>query len=82
VEVFTLLSDKSQAAPVWLAKYHEAIQLYRGCKFEEAGRMFESLLSEIGDEDYLCRMYAGRCTAHQASPPPANWTGAFTLTEK
>ena len=82
VEVFALLSDKSQTAPAWLEQYHEAIRLYRGREFEQAGRMFQAVMSEIGDEDYLCRMYDGRCAAYRASPPSADWNGAFTLTEK
>ena len=82
VEVFALLSDRSQSAPSWLEKYHEAIRLYRGREFEPAGRMFQAVMSEIGEEDYLCRMYDGRCATYRASPPSADWNGAFTLTEK
>jgi len=82
VEVFALLSDRSLPAPGWLARYHEAIELYRGREFERAGQMFEAVLTEIGDEDYLCRMYVRRCAAYCANPPPADWNGAFALTEK
>ncbi len=82
VEVFTLLSDASQPAPVWLARYHEAVQLYRGREFERAGQMFEAVLQAIGGEDFLCRMYLGRCATYQACPPSNDWNGAFTLTEK
>ena len=82
VEVFALLSDRTQPAPAWLAQYHEAIQLYRVRDFAVASRMFEAVAGEIGEEDFLCAMYAGRCAAYQAAPPPADWNGAFTLTEK
>ncbi len=82
VEVFALLSDRTQPAPAWLPQYHEAIQLYRVRDFAVAGRMFEAVASEIGTEDFLCAMYAGRCAAYQAAPPPADWNGAYTLTEK
>src|SRR5205085_2330549 len=80
VEVFTLLSDKSQPAPAWLAKYHQAIDLYRGRKFDEAQKMFEETATEIGSVDFLCEMYVQRCAAYQSNPPPENWNGAFTLT--
>ena len=40
VEVFGLLSDRSQPQPAWLAIYHEAVKLYRARKFSEAAQTF------------------------------------------
>ena len=82
VEVFSLLSDRSIPPPAWLAKYHEGIRLYRGRKFAEAIQQFETAQYEIGTEDFLCEMYLSRCAAYQISPPPENWDGSFTLSEK
>jgi len=82
VEVFALLSDISQPPPVWLAKYHEAIKLYRGRKFAEAANCFEAARKEIGAKDYFCEMYIERCEAYIEQPPPENWDGSYTLTEK
>ena len=82
VEVFTLLSDRSQPPPVWLAAYHEGIHLYRGRKFAEAGVRFQQAQEQIGGDDFLCEMYRSRCEACQLSPPPENWDGSFTLAEK
>ena len=82
VEVFALLSSRAQPAPPWLAKYHEAIRLYRGREFAPAGRLFEVVAGEIGATDFLCSMYVGRCAEYQSMPPPADWNGAYTLTEK
>ena len=82
VETFTLLSDRSQPAPAWLAAYHEAIQLFRGRQFDRAGELFKGVLREIGGQDHICEMYIGRCAAYVATPPPEDWNGAFTLTEK
>jgi adenylate cyclase len=81
VEVFALLGDSSQSPPAWLAVYHEAIKLYRGRKFSEAGKLFENTQKEIGG-DFLCEMYLSRCAAYQLSPPPENWDGSFALAEK
>ena len=82
VEVFALLGDRAQPAPAWLAKYHEAIRLYRGREFARAGEMFGDVAGEIGATDFLCSMYVGRCSEYQSTPPPADWNGAYTLTEK
>ena len=82
IEVFTLLGDRSQSAPDWLAQYHEAIKLYLGREFKIASELFQKVRQELGGHDYLCEMYIETCLAHQNTPPPANWNGAFTLTEK
>ena len=82
VEVFGLLSDRSQPEPLWLARYHEAIRLYRERQFDRAGELFKEVLQEIGGPDFLCDMYIARCAAYHAAPPPPNWSGAFMLTEK
>jgi adenylate cyclase len=82
VEVFGLISDRTVPPPAWLAKYHEAIKLYRTRKFAEAAAQFKAVREEIGGEDFLCEMYLSRCDAYQSSPPPENWDGSFTLSEK
>jgi adenylate cyclase len=82
IEVFTLLSDRSQPAPAWLPKYHEAIQLYRARRFSEAEGLFKATLIEIGGEDFLCQMYLEQCAKFRTMPPPPNWTGSFALSEK
>jgi adenylate cyclase len=82
VEVFTLLGDRSQPAPAWLEKYLDAVKLYRGRKFAESAAQFESAQKEIGGEDFLCEMYVKRCKAYIEQPPPENWDGSYTLSEK
>lgn len=82
IEVFTLLSDRSQPAPAWLAKYHEGIRLFRGREFADAIACFQETGREIGGEDFLCQMYIGRCTDCLRQSPPPDWDGSFTLTEK
>jgi adenylate cyclase len=82
VEVFGVLSDRSQPPPAWLAAYHEAIKLYRGRQFAQAISRFENVQKEIGGGDYLCTMYAGRCAEYIKQPPPEDWDGSYTLSEK
>jgi adenylate cyclase len=82
IEVFFLLGDRSQSAPMWLKKYQNAVQLYRGRKFAEAAVQFEDVRTQIGGDDYLCEMYIERCKACVEEPPPADWDGSFKLTEK
>jgi adenylate cyclase len=82
IEVFTLLSDRSKPAPVWLAKYHDGVRLYRERQFAAATARFQEVEQEIGGEDFLCRMYIGRCTACLQQTLASDWDGSFTLTEK
>ena len=82
VEVFGLLSDRSQPPPTWLVTYHAAVKLYRQRQFPEAADRFEFTRQEIGGADFLCEMYLSRCRAYELSPPPADWDGSFTLAEK
>jgi adenylate cyclase len=82
VEVFSLLSDRSQPPPAWLATYHEAIKLYRAQKFPAAAARFDDARKEMSGEDFLCTMYRLRCAAYEQKPPPEDWDGSFTLEEK
>jgi adenylate cyclase len=82
VEVFGLLSDRTQPTPAWLGTYHAAVKLYRHRQFQEAADRFEFTRQEIGGEDFLCEMYLSRCRACELSPPPPDWDGSFTLAEK
>jgi hypothetical protein len=76
------LSYRSQPAPAWLAKYHDAVKMYRGRQFAEAASRFETAAREIGGRDFLCEMYLERCGAFIRQPPPADWDGSDALTEK
>jgi hypothetical protein len=56
--------------------------LYRRRQFAAAAARFKSLHQSIGPGDFLCEMYQLRCEACQLSPPPDNWDGSYTLSEK
>jgi adenylate cyclase len=82
IEVFTLLGDRSQPPPPWLAKYHDGIRRYRARQFTDAIARFQEAAREIGGEDFLCRMYLDRCAACLQQAPGPEWDSSFTLAEK
>jgi len=82
IEVFTPLGETGTASPPWLERYHAAIALYRQRSFTEALAGFEAVAIEIGGNDRLCEMYIDQCRAFMVNPPPPDWDGAWTLTEK
>ncbi len=82
IEVFAVLSDAATPAPAWLARWHEAVAHFRAARFAEAASLFREVGSEIGDEDFLCEMYLARIAIYAIDPPPADWDGAHTLSEK
>ncbi|HEY1663151.1 MAG TPA: adenylate/guanylate cyclase domain-containing protein [Verrucomicrobiae bacterium] len=82
IETFVVLSDRSQPPPAWLAKYHEAIQLYRGRQFEQAMAKFREAQQEIGVEDFLCDMYIEQCENLFHQGLKSGWDGSFALSEK
>lgn len=82
IEVFALLSDAATPAPAWLARWHEAVEHFRAARFAEAARLFRDVAAEIGGDDFLCEMYLARIAEYELSPPPADWDGAHTLSEK
>jgi len=82
IEVFTPLGEAGMACPPWLEPYHAAIALYRRRAFAEALAGFEAVAIEIGGHDRLCEIYVEQCRAFAVDPPPPDWDGAWTLTEK
>ncbi|HTB84813.1 MAG TPA: adenylate/guanylate cyclase domain-containing protein [Candidatus Sulfotelmatobacter sp.] len=82
IETFTLLSDSTVPPPAWLETYHMAVKMYRRREFKEAAGRFKFTREQIPGGDFLCEMYLSRCEAYQASPPPPDWDGSFTLSEK
>jgi adenylate cyclase len=82
VNIYIPLSDSTVPPPDWLHEYHRARALYVQRQFSEAAALFCEVKQRIGGEDYLCDMYAERCERYAQEPPPANWDGSFTMTEK
>lgn len=82
VNVFMPLSEKSTPPPGWLADYHAAREQYTQRQFTEAAKLFRKVDGQIGGGDFLCGMYLERCEQFAQNPPPADWDGSYTLTEK
>jgi adenylate cyclase len=80
-EVLARAGALDAAAERRLARYHEAIELYRARRWPEALRLFD----ELGDEapaDGPTALYRRRTRALLAAPPPADWDGVFVAETK
>ncbi len=62
-------------------KFAEALALYRGGKFFEAGALWEEIL-EKHPEDGPSRVFWERCRAFQATPPSPEWDAVFRPDQK
>jgi adenylate cyclase len=80
-DVFTVLGEASTPPPPWLAEYHRAVGLYHARDFRTAGELFRKIGEEI-QGDALCAMYSTRCERYADTPPPVDWDGSYTMTEK
>jgi class 3 adenylate cyclase/CHASE2 domain-containing sensor protein len=61
-----------------LERFDEGLQAYRAREFAAAADLFEAL----AEADPVARAYAARCRDLQREPPPADWDGVNTLSEK
>ena len=82
VHIFTPLSEKPVPEPAWLAGYHKALALHRTRDFAAAASLFESVKQRIGGDDFLCDWYIALARRYEVAPPPGDWDGSETLTEK
>ncbi len=77
VRVYELVAVAGAAPPAHLARFAEGLALYRARHFDEARGAFLA-----SPEDAPSRVFAARCAALLATPPPADWDGVFTLDTK
>ncbi|MDR0710337.1 MAG: adenylate/guanylate cyclase domain-containing protein, partial [Spirochaetaceae bacterium] len=64
-----------------LNNFNNGLKLYGMREWETAREYFRSALKIDGD-DYFSSLYLGRCIDFLREPPPGDWDGAVTLTEK
>lgn len=64
-----------------LARYHEALDLYRGRRWEEALRLLDALAREAPADGPIA-LYRRRARALLAEPPPEDWDGVFVAESK
>ncbi len=65
----------------WLAKWNEALALYRGQLWNEAMEMFRTCAAMNAD-DRTSPIYVERCEAMRDNPPGADWDGVMKMTHK
>jgi adenylate cyclase len=64
-----------------LDTYNKGLRLFYMREWVTAGEYFNRARA-INQDDYLSALYAERCEEYLRNPPPAEWDGAVTLTEK
>jgi class 3 adenylate cyclase len=77
VRVYELVGPAGSAPPPHLARFAEGLALYRERRFAEARAAFLA-----SPEDPPSRIFAARCEALLAQPPPEGWEGVFSLDSK
>ena len=81
IVVFEVLGRRGEAdaaALARLAQFERALALHDARDFASARAIFETLAAD----DPPSKVYAGRCEAYLATPPPAGWRGEFALKTK
>ena len=66
---------------VRVARYSQALELYKGRAFSDAATAFASYLESYPD-DKAAHMLQGRCAGYQKTPPPPDWNGVEQLDDK
>jgi adenylate cyclase len=61
--------------------FGSGLAAYRGSDWERAIQRFAAAL-ELRPDDEPSRMYIERCRHYREAPPPPDWGGVWTLTEK
>ncbi len=80
-EVLARAGELDPAAARRLARYHEAIALYRARRWAEALRLLDELGAEAPADGPIA-LYRRRARALLADPPPADWDGVFVADSK
>jgi adenylate cyclase len=81
-EILDFHSESSFAKlPEFLQLFQLASDQYRGRRFKEAASSFAEAMRLRGD-DKVCAIYVDRARHYLNAPPPVDWDGVWTLTEK
>lgn len=70
-------------------KFHEALTFYKNKNWDKATELFNLTLQlenvrfpELEKKPNPSKIYLERCLEFKQNPPPENWDGVYTLTEK
>jgi len=80
IRIFELIGEKGDVAAGGIervGRFRAALEAYRAGQWARAQGSFEALA-----DDPVAEVYAGRCRAFAASPPPGDWDGVFVMKEK
>jgi adenylate cyclase len=84
VRVYELLALKGELDPdkeKVIKAYLEGLHYYEGRDWQNAIAAFSEAL-RLDPQDGPANTYLDRCRAYLAAPPPPDWDGVFTMTEK
>lgn len=84
VQLFEVLEESSAAAArlrEHAEQFTEAVQLFQQRRFDAARSLFADLLND-GMDDVPAEKYVKRCEHFLNEPPPGDWDGVYSLTEK
>jgi adenylate cyclase len=62
--------------------YHKGREYYLKGKFHRAMSEFGTILEELDRNDKAAALHLDRCQKFMQTPPPDDWDGVFTLTER
>ncbi|WP_041397401.1 CHASE2 domain-containing protein [Spirochaeta africana] len=80
VRLYEILSAADGTAAL-LNGFEQGLELFEKAQFHAAMQQFSATLEEFPD-DGPSRTYLERCRKFLDNPPPANWDGVFSLTQK
>ena len=80
-ELLNLNKEADEAGKNAQILWEQAMDSFEQMQFAKALKQFESL-GISHPEDQVARLYAQRCEAFIANPPPADWDAVNNLTEK
>ena len=78
--VYQILEEKSQAYQDMqenVATFHQALDLYRNKRWDDALNLFRKI-----KDDKLSAVYVSRIEQLMQNPPPDDWSGVYDLTQK
>lgn len=78
--VYQILEEKSQVSPDMqenVEAFHQALDLYRNKKWDDALNLFRKI-----KDDKLSAVYVSRIEQFKQNPPPDDWAGVYDLTQK
>jgi len=84
INVYDLVDRKNQTAGKkadLIAIYNQGLELYKQRRYQEAIQMFESGLAVIANDGPTIT-YIDRCREFLKNPPPDDWDGVYTHTQK